>query len=74
MQTDYTATEDLQEDKTFVYAQHREICLSEPMGRVQVYNAFGQRVYSGTATRIPVHAGGLYVVCTRERTYKVLVK
>ena len=69
-----TANEDLQESDAFVYTRHRVICLSEPMGAVQVFNMFGQCVYSGTNTQIPVNTSGLYVVRTRTRTYKVVVK
>ena len=69
-----TANEDLQESKAFVYTRNRVICLSEPMGAVQVFNMFGQCVYSGTNSQIPVNTSGLYVVRTHTRTYKVVVK
>ena len=69
-----TANEDLQEDKAFVYTRQRVICLSESMGVVQVFNMFGQCVYSGTNIKISVNTSGLYVVRTRRHTYKVMVK
>lgn len=69
-----TANEDVQENKFFVYAENKAICLSEPMGRVQVFNAAGQCVYTGSDTKILVRTSGLYVVRTRTRSYKVTVK
>ncbi len=69
-----TANEDLQEGKAFVYTKQRVICLSEPMGVVQVFNMFGQCVYSGTNTKIPVKTSGLYVVRFGTQTHKVIVK
>lgn len=68
----------LEENVPFAYADHRVICLSEPMSSVQVYNAVGQCVYSGAAMRIPIDKNGLYIVRSRVRsrhyTFKVAVK
>ena len=63
-----------QENKMFVYAKNHVIHLSEPMGAVQVFNAFGQCVYEGTATNISVKTSGLYMVRTHCHIYKVMVK
>ncbi|MCH5244733.1 MAG: leucine-rich repeat domain-containing protein, partial [Lentimicrobiaceae bacterium] len=48
------ATESHENDNFYVYAQDRNIVLSETRGAVQVFNAVGQCVYSGNATIIPV--------------------
>ena len=57
-----------------VYAQDRTICLSEEAGEVRVYTLDGRRVFCGKAVRIPVSAGGLYIVQVAGRSYKLPVK
>ncbi|MDE6631089.1 MAG: chitobiase/beta-hexosaminidase C-terminal domain-containing protein, partial [Bacteroidales bacterium] len=57
-----------------VYAQDRTICLSEEAGEVSVYTMDGRRVFCGKAVRIPVSAGGLYIVHVAGRSYKLPVK
>ena len=57
-----------------VYAQDRTICLSEAAGEVSVYTMDGRRVFCGKAVRIPVSAGGLYIVHVAGRSYKLPVK
>ncbi|MCM1531399.1 MAG: hypothetical protein NC048_02980 [Bacteroides sp.] len=56
-----------------VYAKDRVICLSEEAGEIEVFTAAGQRVYAGTATRIPVRAQGVYVVRVGTECRKVMV-
>lgn len=43
------------------------------MGLVEVYNASGKRVYSGHDTVIPVQTGGLYIVRSATKSFKVMV-
>ena len=59
---DGAANESHENDNFYVYAQDRNIVLSETRGAVQVFNAVGQCVYSGNATIIPVRQNGVYVV------------
>ena len=59
--------------KTFVYVKNRVIYLSEPMGKVQVFDVFGRCVYSGTATNIPVSTKGMYILTVRGKNIKVLI-
>ena len=61
-------------DNFYVYAQDRNIVLSETRGSVQVFNAIGQCVYSGNATLIPVRWSGVYVVLVGAGSYKVVVR
>ena len=61
-------------DNFYVYAQDRNIILSENRGLVQVFNAVGQCVYSGNATIIPVRQSGVYVVRVGANSHKVIVK
>ena len=68
------ANEDYSTSNQFVYAVHKVIHLSEPMGPVQVYNILGRCIYSGTDTEIPVKTSGLYVVRSRYNTFKISVK
>ena len=68
------ANEDVPTSKVLVYTEGREICISESMEQVQVFNAFGQCVYSGTDNRVPVKTSGLYVVRIGTQSYKVTVK
>ena len=69
------ATNESQEnDNFYVYAQDRNIVLSETRGVVQVFNAVGQCVYSGNATIIPVRQSGVYVVRVGTNAYKVIVR
>lgn len=68
------ANEDRQDDSFYVYAQDRNIILSENRGQVKVFNAAGQCVYSGNATLIPVRRSGLYLVRVGISSYKVIVR
>ena len=68
-----TANEDVQENKIFAYAQNRVIYLSEPLGKVQVFNMMGQCVYAGTDTAIPVPTQGVYILRAGTRFVKVMV-
>ena len=68
------ATESHENDNFYVYAQDRNIVLSETRGGVQVFNAVGQCVYSGNATIIPVRQSGVYVVRVGTNAYKVIVR
>ncbi|MBD5397495.1 hypothetical protein HDR62_05120 [bacterium] len=71
---DGVGNEALGQDNFRVYAQDRVIYLSADRGRVEVYNALGQCVYSGHATAIPVRNGGLYIVRVGRNSYKVMVR
>ena len=71
---DPVATEAGQVASLVVYAQDRTICLSEEAGEVSVYTMDGRRVFCGKAVRIPVSAGGLYIVHVAGRSYKLPVK
>ena len=68
------ANETEQTSSLVVYAQDRTICLSEEAGEVSVYTMDGRRVFCGKAVRIPVSAGGLYIVHVACRSYKLPVK
>ncbi|MCH5244468.1 MAG: leucine-rich repeat domain-containing protein [Lentimicrobiaceae bacterium] len=68
------ANENRQDDSFYVYAQDRNIILSENRGEVKVFNAAGQCVYSGNATLIPVRRSGLYLVRVGISSYKVIVR
>ena len=68
------ANENQDKDNFYVYAQERNIILSENRGLVQVFNAVGQCVYSGNATIIPVRQSGVYVVRVGANSHKVIVK
>ena len=68
------ANETEQTSSLVVYAQDRTICLSEAAGEVSVYTMDGRRVFCGKAVRIPVSAGGLYIVHVAGRSYKLPVK
>ena len=68
------ANENQDKDNFYVYAQERNIILSENRGLVQVFNAIGQCVYSGNATIIPVRQSGVYVVRVGANSHKVIVK
>ena len=67
------ANETEQTSSLVVYAQDRTICLSEEAGEVSVYTMDGRRVFCGKAVRIPVSAGGLYIVHVAGRSYKLPV-
>ena len=71
---DDVATGRRESDNFYVYAQDRNIILSETRGLVQVFNAVGQCVYSGNATIIPVRQSGVYVVRVGANSHKVIVK
>ena len=71
---DGAANESHESDNFYVYAQDRNIVLSEIRGAVQVFNAVGQCVYSGNATIIPVRQSGVYVVRVGTNAYKVIVR
>ena len=66
--------ENREEDNFAVYVQGRTIYLSEPRGRVQVFNVAGQCVYNGSSTVIPVPHSGVYIVKVGTRSYKVVVR
>ena len=71
---DDVANENREEDNFAVYVQERTIYLSEPRGRVQVFNVAGQCVYNGSSTVIPVPNSGVYIVKVGTRSYKVVVR
>ena len=67
------ANENRDNDNFYVYAQERNIVLSEERGLVQVFNAVGQCVYSGKDTVIPVGKSGVYIIRAGTGNYKVIV-
>lgn len=69
---DMSANEDV--NRLYVYVADKVICLSEPMGVVQVFNTAGKSLYKGTGTKIPVQTSGLYIVRTPFKTFKISVK
>ena len=69
-----TANENFDADNFRVYVQDRTICLSEYRGLVQVYNMAGQCVYNGHSTAIPVQLGGVYVLVSNGKRFKVAVR
>ncbi len=69
-----TANEEGLNNRQFVYARNKTIHLSEPMGKVQVFNVSGQMIYSGTDTEIPVKTSGLYMVRSCSNVFKISVK
>ena len=71
---DDVANENREEDNFAVYVQGRTIYLSEPRGRVQVFNVAGQCVYSGSSTVISVPNSGVYIVKVGTQNYKVVVR
>ena len=66
--------ENREEGNFAAYVQGRTIYLSEPRGRVQVFNVAGQCVYNGSSTVISVPNSGVYIVKVGERSYKVVVR
>ena len=66
--------ENREEDNFAVYVQGRTIYLSEPRGRVQVFNVAGQCVYNGSSTVIPAPHSGVYIVKVDTQNYKVVVR
>ena len=66
--------ENREEDNFAVYVQGRTIYLSEPRGRVQVFNVAGQCVYNGSSTVISVPHSGVYIVKVGTQNYKVVVR
>ena len=71
---DDVANENREEDNFAVYVQERTIYLSEPRGRVQVFNVAGQCVYNGSSTVISVPYSGVYIVKVGTQNYKVVVR
>ena len=71
---DDVANENREEDNFAVYVQGRTIYLSEPRGRVQVFNVAGQCVYNGSSTVISVPHSGVYIVKVGTQNYKVVVR
>ncbi len=58
-----------------VYVKGRVIYLTNPMGKVQLFNLHGQLLYEGNGTGIPVGSKGMYILRVSDcnKKFKVLV-